>query len=80
LAQEVADNGITVNAVASGAVDTEIIGDDTPEMRAEREKKIPLGRVGLPEDIAGAVAYLVSKDASYVTGQTLNANGGQFML
>lgn len=80
LAQEVADHGITVNAVASGAVDTEIIGQDTPETRAEREKKIPLGRVGKPEDIAGAVAYLVSKDASYVTGQTLNANGGQFML
>ena len=80
LAQEVAKYGITVNAVASGAVDTAIIGDDTPEMRREREKKIPLGRVGQPEDIAGVVAFLVSKDAAYVTGQTLNANGGQFML
>jgi 3-oxoacyl-[acyl-carrier protein] reductase len=80
LAQEVAKYGVTVNAVASGAVDTAIIGDDTPEMRREREKKIPLGRVGQPEDIAGVVAFLVSKDAGYVTGQTLNANGGQFML
>jgi len=80
LAQEVARYGITVNAVASGAVDTAIIGEDSPEMRREREKKIPLGRVGQPDDIAGVVAFLVSKDADYITGQTLNANGGQFML
>jgi 3-oxoacyl-[acyl-carrier protein] reductase len=80
LAQEVAKHRITVNSVASGAVDTAIIGHDTPEMRREREMKIPLGRVGQPEDIAGVVAFLVSNDSSYITGQTLNANGGQFML
>jgi NAD(P)-dependent dehydrogenase (short-subunit alcohol dehydrogenase family) len=80
LAQEVAKHGITVNAVASGAVDTAIIGDDTPEMRREREKKIPLGRVGQPDDIAGVVAFLVGNDSTWMTGQTLNANGGQFML
>lgn len=80
LAQEVATYGITVNAVASGAVDTAIIAHDTPEMRRERTRKIPLGRVGQPEDIAGVVAFLVSSDAEYITGQTLNANGGQFML
>jgi NAD(P)-dependent dehydrogenase (short-subunit alcohol dehydrogenase family) len=80
LALEFAQFGITVNAVASGSVETFIIGHDTPEVRAERIKKIPLGRVGQPEDIAGVIAFLVSKDSSYITGQTLNANGGQFML
>jgi NAD(P)-dependent dehydrogenase (short-subunit alcohol dehydrogenase family) len=80
LAIELAQYGITVNAVASGSVETAIIGDDTPEVRKERIKKIPLGRVGQPEDIAGVVSFLVSNDAGYITGQTLNANGGQFML
>jgi len=80
LALELAQYGITVNAVASGSVETAIISGDTPEVRRERIKKIPLGRVGQPEDIAGVVAFLVSKDASYITGQTLNPNGGQFMF
>jgi len=80
LAQELAQYGITVNAVASGSVETAIIGADTPEVRKERIKKIPLGRVGQPEDIAGVIAFLASKDSSYITGQTLNANGGQFMV
>jgi len=80
LALELSTFGITVNAVASGAVDTAIIAHDTPEQRKERVKKIPLGRVGQPEDIAGVIAFLASKDSSYITGQTLDVNGGQLML
>jgi 3-oxoacyl-[acyl-carrier protein] reductase len=80
LAREVAKDGITVNAVASGAVETDIIADDTPEKRKEREKLIPVGRVGQPEDIAAVVSFLASEKAGYITGHTFNANGGQLML
>lgn len=79
LAQEVASRGITVNAVAPGFIGT----DMTDKLSAEQREKIlnivPLKRIGTPEDVAKAVAFLASEDASYITGTTLHVNGGMFM-
>jgi len=80
LAMELAPFGITVNCVAPGAIETDIIVSDTPQQRAERNRGIPLGRVGRPEEIAKAVAYLCSEQAGYVTGTTLHVNGGVVMI
>jgi 3-oxoacyl-[acyl-carrier protein] reductase len=78
LARELAPS-ITVNVVAPGSIDTAILADDTPEVRAERVTRIPLRRIGTSEDIAGAVAFLASPDSSYMTGATLHVNGGTRM-
>lgn len=75
LARELAP-GIRVNLVAPGAIDTAILAGDTAERRAERERQIPLGRIGRPEEVAEAIAFLVSDRASYITGATLHVNGG----
>jgi 3-oxoacyl-[acyl-carrier protein] reductase len=80
LARELAPRSITVNAIAPGPIDTDIIAGDTPEKRRERENTIPLGRVGDPEDVAGLVAFLMSDDAGYITGSVMNVNGGLLML
>jgi 3-oxoacyl-[acyl-carrier protein] reductase len=79
LARELAPRRITVNAIAPGPVETEIIASDTPEKRAERIRTIPLGRVGMPEEIAAAVAYFLSEGAAFTTGAVLDVNGGLFM-
>jgi 3-oxoacyl-[acyl-carrier protein] reductase len=79
LAKELAPRGITVNAVAPGPVETDIIAGDTPEKRAERIRNIPLGRVGMPSEIAAAVAYFLSEGAGFTTGAVLDVNGGLFM-
>jgi 3-oxoacyl-[acyl-carrier protein] reductase len=79
LARELAPRNITVNVVAPGATETDIIANDTEEKRREREQATPLGRVGLPEEIADAVAFLMSEKASYITGETINVNGGMLM-
>ena len=76
LARELAPRGILVNCIAPGAIATDMIGHDTAEERAAREKQIPLGRVGRAEEIAGVVAFLLGPDAAYLTGQTLHVNGG----
>ena len=75
LARELAP-GITVNVVAPGSIDTAIIAHDTPEARAERGRITPLARVGRPEEVADAIAFLASDRASYITGATLHVNGG----
>jgi len=80
LAREYAARGVTVNAVYPGYIDTDMTAAELPEAkRAELMKTIPLGRVGKPEDVAAAVAYLAGPAAAYVTGQVLRVNGGLFM-
>ena len=78
LAKEVAKRGITVNAVAPGVVQTPMLAGVRPEMMAEYEKQIPMGRVGRPEDIAHAVLFLACAESAYITGQVLPVTGGWF--
>ncbi len=80
LAQEVAPRGITVNAVAPGFVSTAMTDKLSEQQKAKLTDAIPLGRIGKPEDIAAAVAYLASDEAGWVTGATLHVNGGMAMV
>jgi 3-oxoacyl-[acyl-carrier protein] reductase len=79
LAREVASRGITVNVVAPGFIDTDMTRALKDEQRAALAAQIPVARLGLPEDIAAAVAFLASTEAGYITGQTLHVNGGMYM-
>ncbi len=79
LALELARDHILVNAVAPGSIETDILAGDSPDDRARRVRTIPLGRVGLPEEIAAAVSFLASPDAAYITGQVLHVNGGSLL-
>jgi 3-oxoacyl-[acyl-carrier protein] reductase len=76
VAKEVASRGITVNAVAPGFIDTPMTRVLSEEARNSLLVSIPMGRVGLPEDVANVVAFLASDSASYITGHTLHVNGG----
>jgi meso-butanediol dehydrogenase/(S,S)-butanediol dehydrogenase/diacetyl reductase len=91
LAKEVAKEGITVNAICPGIIDTDmwayndaawgkLLGDYKPgELMAEWVKNIPMGRPGSGDDVSGLVAFLASEDAAYITGQTINVDGGLIM-
>lgn len=79
LARHGAPHGVRVNAVAPGIIDTAITRDAAPEERDRLRTSIPMGRFGLPEEVAGAVCYLASDEASYITGATLDVNGGILM-
>ena len=79
LAQEVGSRNITINCVAPGFVDTDMTKALPEAQRAKLLEKIPLGRLGSPEDIAHAVVFLASAQAGYITGATLHVNGGMYM-
>lgn len=79
LAREVGSRGITVNAVAPGFVDTDMTNALSENQRNALLEQIALGRLGKPEDIACAVAFLASPEAGYITGETLHVNGGMYM-
>jgi 3-oxoacyl-[acyl-carrier protein] reductase len=76
VAKEVASRGITANALAPGYIDTRMTQALDEKQADELKKKIPLGFVGEPDDVAAAVAFLASEDARYITGQVLNIDGG----
>jgi len=79
IAREVASRSITCNAVAPGFIETSMTAALSEEFKQTAVKQIPLGRVGKPEDVASAVCFLASEEASYITGHTLNVNGGMLM-
>jgi 3-oxoacyl-[acyl-carrier protein] reductase len=79
IAREVASRNITSNAIAPGFIETSMTAALSEEFKQSAVKQIPLGRVGTPEDIASAVAFLASDEASYITGHVLNVNGGMLM-
>lgn len=76
LAQEVAPSGITVNAVAPGVIDTDMMAFADGETRAALRESTPVGRLGRPEDIAESIFFLCQEGASFITGQVLGVNGG----
>jgi 3-oxoacyl-[acyl-carrier protein] reductase len=80
LAQEVASRGITVNIVAPGFIATPMTAALNEAQRTKLSGAIPLGRLGQPDDVAAAVAYLASDEAGWVTGATLHVNGGMAMI
>jgi 3-oxoacyl-[acyl-carrier protein] reductase len=79
LAKEVASRGITANAVAPGLIETEMTQGLSAEAKTELIRQIPLGRWGTPQDVANCVGFLVSAQASYITGQVIQVNGGLSM-
>ncbi|MGA2192382.1 MAG: 3-oxoacyl-[acyl-carrier-protein] reductase [Nitrospirota bacterium] len=79
IAREYSSRNITANAVAPGFIDTAMTEALPEKVREELMKQIPLGRLGTPDDVAGAVKFLASDAASYITGQVIHVNGGMFM-
>lgn len=79
LARELASRNITVNCVAPGFVDTDMTRDLGEEARKKLLGQVPLRRLGTPEDVAGAVTFLLGDGASYITGSTIHVNGGMYM-
>ena len=79
LAREVASRGITVNAVAPGFIDTDMTRVLNDDQRQSILSQIPIGRLGSADEVAAAVAFLASPNASYITGETLSVNGGMYM-
>jgi len=79
MAKEFASRNITVNSVAPGYIVTDMTRDLSDEIQEKIKAEIPLASLGSTEDVAGAVAYLVGDDSSYITGQTIHVNGGMYM-
>lgn len=79
LALETALRGITVNVVAPGYIETDMVRQVSPEVIQNIVAHIPVGRLGTPQDVARAVAFLVSEQAGFITGSTLSVNGGQYL-
>jgi len=79
VALEVASRGITVNVVAPGLIDTDMTRVIATAAREQWAERIPLGRLGTPDDVAAAVCFLASDEASYITGQVVAVNGGMYM-
>jgi len=79
LAKEFAGKGITVNAVAPGFIETDMVKSIPKEILDKIIAQVPLGRLGKPSEVAAAVSYLVSEDASYITGQVIDINGGLYI-
>lgn len=79
LAREIANRGITVNAIAPGFIDTDMTKGLSPEQRAQMLSQVPAGRLGEPKEIAAAAVFLASDAAGYITGETLHVNGGMYM-
>jgi len=79
IAREVGSRNITCNAVAPGFIETAMTSALPDELKQTALKNIPMGRIGTPQDVANAVAFLASEDASYITGHVLNVNGGMLM-
>jgi len=79
VAREYANRGVTANAVAPGFIKTAMTGELSEDVQARMREQIPLGRLGTPEDVAEAVAFLASDAAAYVSGQVIHVNGGMWM-
>ncbi|AIF51612.1 3-oxoacyl-[acyl-carrier-protein] reductase [Pelosinus sp. UFO1] len=79
MAKELASRGITVNAIAPGFINTDMTAVLSEQVKEGLTEKIPVGRLGNPEDVAAAVVFLASDSANYITGQTLNVDGGMVM-
>ena len=79
LALETATKGITVNSICPGYIETDMTADIKPEILESIIKQIPAGRMGRPEEIAALVVFLASEKSAFITGATLDANGGQYM-
>src|SRR5690606_19549228 len=79
LAAEVAEHGVTVNCVAPGRIATEMTSATRAETNAALAEAIPAGRMGRPEEVAATVAFLVTDEAGYLTGASIDVNGGSFM-
>ena len=80
LAREIGSRGITVNVVAPGFIVTDMTDALSEENRKALMAQVPLGRLGSPDDVAHAVAFLASPQAGYITGETLHVNGGMYMI
>lgn len=78
LAIDVAEIGQRVNVIAPGTIDTDLVAEDTPMKRNQRELGIPMRRLGRPDEIASVVSFLLSDDSSYITGAVLHVNGGLY--
>jgi 3-oxoacyl-[acyl-carrier protein] reductase len=79
LAREVASRNVTVNVVAPGLIGTDMTKAITDTAKSDWASQIPMGRMGTPEEVATAVRFLASDEASYITGQVLAVNGGMYM-